>query len=87
MRGGASLARLLGCRPWVSPNPPAPSSSTLVQYYLHLILKCRRSSLQYVLEDAEVSTVLATEQHAERMQRLAAPLGASVHVVSGSGSA
>eukprot|EP00887_Chlorella_sp_A99_P003021 scaffold9.g3021.t1 len=37
--------------------------------------------LQYVLEDAGVSAVLASERHAEHMYRLARPLGAEVHAV------
>lgn len=37
--------------------------------------------LSYVLEDAGVSAVLATPAHAERMHRLASPLGATVHQV------
>ncbi|PRW56153.1 malonate-- ligase [Chlorella sorokiniana] len=43
--------------------------------------------LQYVLEDAEVSSVLASEQHAERLYRLAQPFGAAVHVVEAQPSA
>ncbi|KAL4426407.1 hypothetical protein ABPG77_004701 [Micractinium sp. CCAP 211/92] len=37
--------------------------------------------LQYVLEDAEVSSVLASEEHADRLAALAQPFGAEVHVV------
>ncbi|PSC68906.1 malonate-ligase [Micractinium conductrix] len=37
--------------------------------------------LQYVLEDAEVAAVLASERHAERMYQLAKPFGADVQLV------
>ena len=37
--------------------------------------------LSYVLEDAEVAAVLASERHADRLARLAEPLGAAVHVL------
>ena len=44
-----------------------------------LCMLCRE--LQYVLEDAGVAAVLASERHAERMYSLAKPFGAEVHLV------
>ncbi|EFN59012.1 hypothetical protein CHLNCDRAFT_29462 [Chlorella variabilis] len=43
--------------------------------------------LSYVLEDAECSTVLVSEQHAERLHSLAQPLGAEVIVVEAQAAA